>query len=319
MNKFFFTLLGLLSLQIVFGQQATNNSQTDEHQQISGTSIFLIPPADFLPATNFSGFQEESISASILLVEIPASFDEATKGFSDERFKAQGVDVKKTEEIMVNGDPGLLLTAEQSAYGTTFSKYLLVFGDDQNTYMLNSSFPKELEEFKDKMLASLLSVVVDADLKADPLAAVPFSVDAEGTKLQFAISMTGMLLYTVDGKVPTASEDKTTFIVGPSLGAVLSINRKQTAISRLEQMPYSDLTYEEDQIEEVEIDGMSGYAIVAEGRSKAQGADTETKDLIYQVMLFHDEGYYLMLGTAKGEFEANLDLFKKVALTLKRK
>jgi hypothetical protein len=79
-------------------------------------------------------------------------------------------------------------------------------------------------------------------------------------------------------------------------------------------MPYADLELDENKINEIEIDGISGYEIVGEGLDK-NGA----KELVYEVMLFTDNGYYIIVGTAKNDFEQNLQLFKKVARTLKRK
>ena len=80
-------------------------------------------------------------------------------------------------------------------------------------------------------------------------------------------------------------------------------------------MPYTDLKIDENKISEVQIDGISGYEIIAEGLDNTN----RTKEQIYQVMLFTDHGYYIMVGTAKNDFETNLELFKKVARTLKRK
>ena len=129
------------------------------------------------------------------------------------------------------------------------------------------------------------------------------------------MNLTGMLLYTVDGKVPTESTDKTSFIVSPSVANVESIDKKLTAINRIKRMPYTDLKLDENKINEIEIDGLSGYEIVGEGFEKTNGA----KELIYQVILFTDNGYYLLVGTSRNDFGENLALFKQVARTFKRR
>ena len=79
-------------------------------------------------------------------------------------------------------------------------------------------------------------------------------------------------------------------------------------------MPYTELKLDENKINEIEVDGISGYEIVGEALDK-NGA----KELVYEVMLFTDNGYYLLVGTTNDDFEANLDLFKKVSRTFKRK
>jgi len=315
MTKLLLTLIGLLTIISTFGQGEINNTKTDKHKQIAGTKFFLVPPTGFIPATTFQGYQQMNSGASILVMEIPGPFSESTKGFNEQGLKTQGVVLKKREEIKVNGNQGLFLTTEQFAYGTNYSKYILVFGDSKATYMVNGTFPKEVTDLEKDVRESMFSVVYESGLTIDPLSAVSFTVDTENTKLKFGKSMTGMLLYTVDGKVPTESNDKTTFIVGLSLANVQTIDKKLTALTRLKRMPYTDLKIDENKINEIEIDGISGYEIVGEGLEKSNG----TKEFVYQVMLFTDNGYYIMVGTTKNDFEQNLELFKKVARTLKRK
>jgi hypothetical protein len=181
--------------------------------------------------------------------------------------------------------------------------------------MINGTFPKELTELNKDVTESMFSVIYESDLIIDPLSSVSFAVNTENTKLKFGKNITGMLLYTTDGKVPTESTDKTSFIVGLSLANVQTIDKKLTSINRLKRMPYTNLKIDENKINEIEIDGISGYEIIAEGLNKQNGA----KELVYQVMLYTDNGYYVIVGTTGNDFEANLDLFKKVAKTLKRK
>lgn len=315
MARLSLTLIALLTTLLAFGQREINNTKTDKHRQVAGTKFLLIPPTGFIPATNFQGFQQMNSGASILVMEIPGPFAESTKGFNEQGLKTQGVVLKKKEEIKVNGNPGLFLTTEQFAYGTNYSKYILVFGDSKATYMVNGTFPKEVIELDKDVRESMLSVVYESELTVNPLNTVPFTVDTENTKLKFAKSMTGMLLYTVDGNVPTESTDKTSFIVGLSLANVQTVDKKLTAINRIKRLPYSEIEIDEDKIHEIEIDGISGYEIVGKGTDK----NTGTKELVYQVMLFSDTGYYIIVGTAKNDFEQNLALFETVARTLRRR
>lgn len=315
MTKLFLTLIGLFATTLAFAQGEINNTKTDHHKQIAGTKFFLVPPSGFINANNFQGFQQLNSGASILVMEIPGPFSETTKGFNEQGLKTQGVVLKKKEEIKINGNHGLFLTTEQFAYGTNYSKYILVFGDSKATYMVNGTFPKEVTELDKDIRESMLSVVYESGLTVDPLSTVSFTVDTDNTKLKFGKSISGMLLYTVDGKVPTESGDKTSFIVGLSLSNVQTVDKKLTALTRIKRLPYTDLKIDESKIKEIEIDGISGYEIVGEGLEKSNG----TKELVYQVMLFTDNGYYIMVGTTKNNFEQNLELFKKVAKTLKRR
>ncbi|SKC86894.1 hypothetical protein [Ohtaekwangia koreensis] len=315
MTRPLLTLIGLFTISVTFGQKEINNTRTDNHKQITGTKFFLIPPPGFISATSFQGFQQINSGASLLVMEMPGPFSESTKGFNEQGLKTQGVILKKKEVININGSQGLFLTAEQFAYGTNYSKYILVFGDSKATYMVNGIFPKEYTELDKDIQESMFSVVYESKLSVDPLSAISFTVDTENTKLKFGKSVTGMILYTVDGKVPTESNDKTNFIVGLSLVNVQSIDKKLIAINRIKRMPYTHIKLDENKISEIKIDGISGYELVGEGVSKPDG----TKELVYEVMLFTDNGYYIMVGTTMDDYEANLNLFKKVAKTFKRK
>ena len=315
MTKLLLTLIGLFAIISTFGQEVIDNTKTDKHKQIAGTKFFLIPPPGFIAATSFQGYQHMNSGASILVMEIPGPFSESTKGFNEQGLKTQGVVLKKKEEIKVNGNQGLFLTAEQLAYGTNYSKFILVFGDSKATYMVNGTFPKEVTGLEKDIRESMFSVVYESDLTVDPLSTVSFTVDTENTKLKFAKSLSGMLLYTADGKLPTESNDKTAFIAGVSIANVQTVDEKLTAITRLKRMPYTNLKIDEDRINEIEIDGISGYEIVGEGLNNSDGLN----EFVYQVMLFTDNGYYIMVGTTNDNFEQNLELFKKLSRTFKRR
>lgn len=315
MIKNFISIFALFATISVFGQKAINNTKTEKHMQIPGTKFFLIPPDGFVSAKDFSGLQQMENGASIIVMDMPAPYSVAVQKFSKQEFKTKGVLVQKTQEMKVNGKQGLFITAEQSSQGINFSKYLLVFGDSKNTYLLNASFPKAFEELDAQIRGSIFSVVYDEGLSVDSLNAVPFSIDTENTKMKFAKNLMGSLMFTADGNVPTRSNDKTNFSVGPSLGPVKINDQKQTAIARIRKFQYKDLKMDEENITEIEIDGISGYEIIAEGID----AKTGVKELAYQVMLFPEEGYYILLGTATEDFEQNLEMFRKLARTFKRK
>ncbi len=141
MNKLVLTLFGIFTIGSSFGQDEINNSKTEKHQPVTGTKFFLIPPASFTRATSFQGFQQMNSGSSILLMEIPGPFSETTKGFTEQGLQSQGMRLKTKDAIKVNGKQGFMITAEQSAYGNDYTKYILVYGDAQATYMINGTFP----------------------------------------------------------------------------------------------------------------------------------------------------------------------------------
>lgn len=315
LNKSFLTLFGLLITISSFGQIELNNIKTSEHKLIVGTNIYLIPPPQFNSAKNFKGFQQDESGASINVMEIPGPYSEISMGFDENNLKTQGVILKKKAEIKVNGTQGLFITSEQFAYEILFIKYILVFGDDKTTYLINGVFPKELSELDKDVIKSMYSIVYEKGLTVDPLNTAPFTINTQNTKLKFGASMAGMLMYSVDGRIPTESNDKTALIVGKSLSEATTMDKKATAIAKIKCLPFSNLKIEENKIRIVQIDGMQGYEITSEGINNSDN----TLELVYQVMLFTEKSHYLIVGTSNNNFGTNLEIFKKIARTFKRK
>ncbi|MEO5977098.1 MAG: hypothetical protein ABIS36_14440 [Chryseolinea sp.] len=314
MRNSFLPILIILFAVSAFAQTDINNEVTDKHKQIKGTRFLLIPPNVFVEAVNFQGFQQLDNNASILVIEIPEPFSETLKAFSNQTLKTQGVMLKTKENIKVNGNDGILLSTEQVVHGSNFSKYILAFGNNRSTFMVNGMFPKDVYSLREEILASIRSVVYDTSLLVDPLSNMTFSVKTDDTKLKFAKNISGTLLYTVDGKVPTESVDKTSFLVGMSMANVQTLDKRLATINRIKRLPYTDLALDENQVNEIQIDGVDGYEITAEGSNKKG-----VRELIYQIMLYNNNVYYLIIGTAQEEFESNLLLFKNVAKTLRHK
>jgi len=316
MLRIYVLLFHLIYLSTAFCQEEVNNKKTDQHRLVTGSKIFIVPPADFVAAIQFQGFQQAKTGASIMVVEMPGSFTETSAGFTEAGFQKQRMLLKQKQAININGNNGFLITVEQAAYGIMYSKYILAFATGNTTQLINAIFPKEAIALGADMLKSILSVVYEPQLSVNPNSSL-FSIDVTDTKLKLAKNMSGTLLYTTDGNVPPQSEDKTSFIVSPSLGNMYFPDKKQAFIERMKKLPYKNLTINEHSIKEVTIDGIGGYEFTSEGISMANNSGKN--ELIYQVMLFSDNGYYLLIGNAKTDYAQNTILFRKIAGTFKKK
>ena len=297
-------VLFLLLAQITVGQ-------TEKLTKIAGTKCSLIPPVGFVAATTFSGFQDVETSSSIMINELPAPYQSLVDGLTADALKTKGMTLVSKQEIDFNGSRATLINITQPANGTTYIKQMLVFGDTKGTVLVNGIYPETSKDIKAKIEEALLSTVYNAAQDDDPAGAATFSIDANGTDLKLMKYMSGSLLYSVDGKIPT---DKPTLIVGNSLAKIPAQNQKKYAEQRLKKLPGGELLSIRE-IKEIRVDNLEGYEIVANGKSK-----DGKPELIYQVMLFNDRGdYYIILGQAQEDFQHNLTTFKKVAKTFKRK
>jgi len=298
-------LLSLLLVgQIVFGQ-------TEKLTKVLGTKCSLIPPSGFVAATTFSGFQNAETGASIMINELPAPYQSLVDGFTVEALKSRGMILIKKQTIDFNGSKATLINLTQPANGTTYIKQMLVFGDTKGTVLVNGIYPEASKEIEPQIKEALLSTVYNSLQNDNPLEAATFTIDIKDTDFKLIKYMSGSLLYSTDGKIPT---EKPTIIVGNSIAKVPSQNQKKYAEARLKKLPRGELNVIKE-IKEITIDNLKGFEIVANGKTKDDKAE-----LVYQVMLFNDQvDYYIFVGQSQEEFEKYLESFRKIAKTFKRK
>ncbi|GAA4374223.1 hypothetical protein GCM10023186_05600 [Hymenobacter koreensis] len=302
---FFFLLLSTLNS---FGQ-------TKDHVAVSGTKVSLIPPIGFSSAAKFSGFEQASTGASILVAELPSPYQQTAAGFTKSNLASRGMTLLQQEQVKLGGTPATLFSITQQANGITYLKQILAFGDPAKTVLVTATYPEQSRQIEGPIKAALLSSVYNAKQQSKALPeANKFAVNVSGTKFKFAQSLAGsMLLYTPDGKVPSQAKDKALFMVGNSLSSVAVTDRKQYSIERLKKLPEGQ-TNQVRTINAVTINGLSGYEIVADGK----GPNNETQ-LVYQTILFESNGgYYIIVGLTDNNFDTHLPLFKAIANTFKR-
>ena len=301
-NTLLFILL--FTTQITFGQ-------TENRMTVSGTKCSMIPPEGFVAASTFSGFQQVASGASIMINEIPAPYQSIIEGFTKEAMKAKGMTLVRKETIDFNNSTATLMNVTQPANGTTYIKQMLVFGDEKVTVLVNGIYPESAKNLESSMKEALLSTVYTAEQNENPLDAATFTVDVEGTDLKLVKYMSGSLLYSVDGNMPTETP---TLIVGNSIAKVSPENRQKYAEERLRKLPRGESTLIKE-TNEITIDSLNGVEFIAEGIDK-----NENKIFIYMVMLYNESGdYYIIVGQAKDDREKYGETFKKIAKTFKRK
>ncbi len=100
---------------------------------VPGSIVSLSPPPGFELAPSFSAFVSEDGHSSILIAELPAeAVDAVGTLFADEttareRFRSQGVSVKRLESLSVDGRNVPVAVGSQTAHGYTFGKWVALF------------------------------------------------------------------------------------------------------------------------------------------------------------------------------------------------
>ena len=300
-----FLLLVMISTSVQAGW-----SQSAQVVFIPGTKCSLVPPRDFVAAANFTGFINEASQSSIMVTEMPFSVHEIIAGFKEEDLKAKGLTLLKRDELQFQGEDAVYVHISQDAYGTTYQKHILAFGDSSVCILVSGVFPITHIALSEPIRASILTTRYDPLLVDDPLGSVNFSIDVTGTEFQFTDNVSGSLMYTIDGKVPT---ERPYFIVGHSVADVNPDDQKQYIVDRFKQLPESEI-FIMNGISPVEAGGYNGFELTAYSKGHLP------PELLYQVMLFdEDGGYYIMIGSAKEELGGYLEKFRSLIKTFKEK
>jgi len=299
--------LKLFFLLLIAGNAAF--SQT-ARKVIAGTKYSMIPPDGFVAAVNFSGFQHNETGSSIMVSEIPTNFKTLADGFTADNLKAKGMLLIDKKEIDLNGSKAYYLTVKQKAGDRTYLKQILLCGDANRAAIINGIYPEESGHLEADIKKSLLSISYNVQQSENPLDAATFKVDVSGTPFQFTKFLSGALLYTVEGKIPST---KPGFTVAPSHSEIAVADQKQYSLNRLKQFPRGE-TVEVKETNPIEIDGLKGYEIIGQGKS-----EKGQPELVYVFMIYKDKGYYIFYGASTEDFEKYTKLFRNIAKTFKRK
>lgn len=290
---------------------------SDEQQQyvsFPAAGVKLVRPSGFDDAENFHGFQQPSTQSSVMVMMIPGPFSETTRGFTAEQLKTRGMTLRSKANIAIDGNAGVLLSVTQNAYGTEFAKWIVAFGNENETTLVTATFPKSEEtNLSNQLKAVVLSTKID-DAPAPPPGADVGIAIVPSANLKITRGVGKMLVYTKDGTIPAKSPEDPLFIAAPSLSNVPIDNKRKFAVQRLFQTAHTKIGSVTSN-NEITIDGLDGYEILAEG----EDADSGTPLRIYQVVLYDDGSYILMQGLV-GANVANhyLPEFKTMARSLTR-
>jgi hypothetical protein len=313
MKKTLLFIFSILTFSNSIGQTIKKNVLTSEHINILGTKISLIPPDGFIKATNFLGLQQPQSGSTIMILDIPAPFSESSKAITKENFLSQGVEVKNIEKLILNNLPAIFITGEQSASGNIYTKFILCFGTEKETILINGAIPNNLKELSNSVKTSILTCYYETNKEVNPLDVVDYSIDYSKSKLKFAKSISNSLIFNTDGLIPTKSADETSLIVAKSFLNSDIDDKKLFCLNRLKQFPVEII--KKDDVLETNIDGILGYEIVALVKDKSTGLEEK----ICQIILFSDNLYYLFYGSTNQDYNNNIKEIKSLISTFKRK
>lgn len=280
---------------------------------VKGTRVWIIPPHGFSESTTFKGFKPVNSESSMIMInEIPGPYSEIIKGFTENRLATGGMKLKQKESILVGNKESLWVEVEQSGSGKTYSKIILITPQPGSTLLLNGVFPVDSLRVGDQIRQSFHSLFVDTLMKIDPRNELDYSLYEQAGHFVFVGVIGNGMLFNRDGLTPTRSGDETMLVTDKSYIKQTISDRRAFSISRLKQYPQKFEWLNENGVAEISLDGLDGTATF--GRSAG------SKEDIYQVLLFGDDGgYYLLVGTYPTNRPDALEDIKAVFQTFKRK
>ena len=115
----------------------------DIHTLLPGSRVSLAVPPGFRHDPSLPGFESPDEFTAIFASEIPGSVYSTLRSFSAESFQKNGMELHGQERVTVDGWPGRLYRASQSARNTVLERLVLVFGDSSTSVILNAVTPRE--------------------------------------------------------------------------------------------------------------------------------------------------------------------------------
>lgn len=183
-------------------QGSINNQLTDQHIQIQGTRIFMIPPSGFKLDTLAMGFENE-VGARIMIVDIiGGNFENNTIDLTENGLRANGLEPLKYNTFTLNGYPAKYAVAKAA---TSPNSIFFAFGDNTFCATISAIYPSMDDSFENEINKSLASIVYDKDIVVDPFAIATFKTDTLASKYRFSEFNMGNYYYALENSTELTS------------------------------------------------------------------------------------------------------------------
>ncbi len=290
-----------------FGQTFPKE-KTEDHVLIKNTHVYMIPPTSFEISSNFWGFQNsDDPSSMIVAAEVPEPYSDLIQAFNPDLI------IQSKKEVVLAGYEGLFLELNQTLNGVHYSAYLLAYGNENFSGLINGIYLKDDVATGELIKKSLMTTFIDPQVTSNPRDVLDYTLDETVGSLQFNSSVSYSMVFHRDLKDPEQNADRAALTTNKILTNGMVENKALFCTELLNEYPGDFSIIESKGIQDIELDGLKGYALFAENKSNEEQE-------AYQVVLFDDhKSYYVFIGTyLKGSDQALNDI-QKVIHTFKRK
>lgn len=173
-----------------------------ETVQIPGTRVVLNVPADFELSESFAGVQHKREKAAIAVTEVPDSYLEFTRTYTDDALRRKGYRVLRRQRMDRDGLSGQLIVVEQSLAEQKFERWIAITGDTKESVVIAAYFPARLAaRFRDAIERALASAFWDSAQVLDHFAGLGYRLD-DVPDLRVASRLNNNLVFTGTGRLP---------------------------------------------------------------------------------------------------------------------
>lgn len=304
-------LRGLFASLVAIGLLAAVPAAAD---RVAGTSATLEPPAGFVAAKDFSGFQHGPSGSSIVVTELAGPASAVTAAMTADGLSTQGMRLLDSSETTVAGRTGLLLHAAESKVGVEYEKWMLALGERNRTLLVVGTFPKELgDSLREPIRSALLSVRWSPKVEPPRTQGLPFSV-SETADLRISQRVANRLVLTREGANVSVDPADALIVVGTSSSDIAITDVENFARDRVQRTSeIAGVSGVEG--ETLRIDGLTAYELRADARDQRTGAPLR----VYQLVVADGKRYFLAQGrVGAAQADRFLPQFRQIGRSLRR-
>ncbi|NJM74606.1 MAG: hypothetical protein HC852_01185 [Acaryochloridaceae cyanobacterium RU_4_10] len=281
--------------------------------KVPGTSVRITPPEGFQPSQLFSGFEQKTSGASIVVVELPVPKEAIPKTLtqlgSPEALKSKGMRVIESKDITIAERPGKLLLVSQTAQGIPFLKWIAVLNEGDRILIVTAPFPESRSTaLREPLRQAIMTVSWKASSPDRLLEGLPFSFQTYGD-LKVSGRISNTVILTKNGAKSPIPPSDPLLVLGSAYSQVQIEDLGKFSRTRLKQTPeVKDLV--EISGQPTPIAGQKAFELVA------RGYDLRTNKplTVYQVIIATDKTYYIVQGMVPNTSAQDyLPIFRSVA------
>lgn len=265
-------------------------------QQAPNSRVVLDLPSGYTPSPLFSGFQNDELGVSYVIMEAPlAAYDDIKAGFVSTELAKRGLTDTETGELNRVGDYVYMRARQKSAAGT-YAKFFILFRTADQTVLVSVNVPAGALEKGTVTRGDVEKVLAAAATTDKVVIKSLYTLDYLGPFKEAGAFVGTSRLYTLDGRMEPErkGEHRSILLVAPSLDKRPVPDAEQLAKSLIGSLAgYKDIT--PGAARHISVGGLDGVEIEADAVDTGEGR----KMRLYQALLTaRDGGYFRIIGIA---------------------